>query len=236
MKIFIISKKKIYYLMLFFIISLLIIELCNLKKTVDVFNTTIYYQGNKEEKIVAFACNIDWGNEYIDGMLKIFKDNNIKITFFPTGRWSENNEEVLLKIYKEGHEIGNHGYRHLDYDKLDYKNNFEEINKSHNIIKNIIDKPPIYFAPPSGAFNKYTIQAADDLGYKTILWSVDTIDWRKDSYRDIIINRVVNNIHDSAIVLMHPTAETNRALPEIINTLIKKGYKIGTISDVIELN
>lgn len=234
MKFIVIRKKTIYIIITVVLVFIILLgTIWNYSRTVDVFNSDIYYQGTKEEKIVAFACNIDWGNEYIDEMLNIFKENKIHITFFPTGRWSENNEELLLNIHSEGHEIGNHGYRHLDYDKLDYKTNYQEINTAHKIIEDIIGESPKYFSPPSGAFNESTIKAADVLGYKTILWSVDTIDWRKDSYKDIIVSRVVDKIHDSAIVLMHPTSETNKALPEIINNLFKKGYRIGRISDVI---
>ena len=234
MKLFIVNKRKIYNSIIIILIALIIIGgYLYFSKTREVFNEQIYYKGSREEKIVAFTCNIDWGNEYIDEMLKIFADKDIKITFFPTGRWSENNREVLSKIHEEGHEIGNHGYKHLDYDKLDYKANFEQINTAHTIIEEIIQDSPKYFAPPSGGFNEYTIQAAEDLGYQTILWSVDTIDWRDDSHRDLIVKRVVENIHNSAIVLMHPTAETNKALPIIIKTLYENGYRIGTISDVI---
>lgn len=234
MKFFIISRKTIYIsIILILVLAILLITFWNYSRSVDVFNSDIYYQGSKDEKVVAFACNIDWGNEHIDAMLEIFKANNIKITFFPTGRWAENNKELLLKIYSEGHEIGNHGYRHLDYDKLDYSSNFNEINTAHEIIQDIISESPKYFSPPSGAFNESTIKAAHDLGYKTILWSVDTIDWRKDSYKDVIVKRIVDKVHDSAIVLMHPTGETNKALPDIINKLFQKGYKIGTISDVL---
>lgn len=233
MKFFIISKRTMYIIITVILVIILLLTVWNLSRTEEVFNRDIYYQGTKDEKIVAFACNIDWGSEYIDDMLNIFKENKIKITFFPTGRWAEDNKELLLKIYNEGHEIGNHGYRHLDYDKLDYNSNYEEISTAHTIIKEIIDESPKYFAPPSGAFNEFTTQAAEELGYKTILWSVDTIDWRQDSYKDVIVQRVVDKIHDSAIVLMHPTAETNKALSEIINNLFQKGYKIGTISDVI---
>lgn len=235
MKLFIFKKKTLVLLLIIaIVIVLFLFSIYNCFKTMDVYKDGSYYQGNKDEKIVAFTCNIDWGNEYIDDMLRIFEENDIKITFFPTGRWAEDNREILLKIYDQGHEIGNHGYQHLDYKKLDYKGNFEQINTAHSIIEEIIQDSPKYFAPPSGAFNEYTIKAAKDLGYKTIMWSIDTIDWREDSKKEIIISRVVEKIHKSAIVLMHPTAETNKALPEIINYLFKTGYKIGTISDVIQ--
>lgn len=234
MRLIILNKKALYLILIILLLSIVVpVIAINRIKTEDVFNENLYYQGTKDEKIISFACNIDWGNEYIDDMLQIFKENNIKITFFPTGRWAENNIELLKTIDIEGHEIGNHGYNHLDYDTLSYEKNYEEIEKAHMIIKDIIGKSPIYFAPPSGAYNDYTLEAARDLNYKVILWSIDTIDWRKDSVKEVIIKRVIDKIHNSAIILMHPTNETVKALPEIIDFLFEKKYKIGTISDVI---
>lgn len=234
MRLLILNKKALYLIIIILLLVIVIpVIVLNIFKTEDVFKEEIYYQGTKDEKVIAFACNVDWGNEYIGEMLKIFKDNNIRITFFPTGKWAENNKELLELIYEEGHEIGNHGYSHLDYNTLSYDRNYEEIEKAHKIIKDIIEEEPKYFAPPSGAYNDYTIEAAKDLNYKVILWSIDTIDWRKDSVKDVIVKRVKDKIHNSAIILMHPTKETNKALPEIIDYLFKKEYKIGTISDVI---
>ncbi|MFY9214196.1 MAG: polysaccharide deacetylase family protein [Tissierellaceae bacterium] len=226
-------KTLISILVVALVLIILLVGFLRLNRAKEVFNKDIYYQGSREEKIVAFACNIDWGNEYIGDMLDIFHDNKIKISFFPTGRWAEENRDLLLKIYRAGHEIGNHGYSHLDYDKLDYDGNYKEIAKAHKVIEGIIDESPKYFAPPSGAYNEFTIQAARNLGYKTILWSIDTIDWREDSHKDLIVSRVIEKIHKSAIVLMHPTDETRKALPEIINKLYEMGYKIGRISDII---
>ena len=93
---------------------------------------------------------------------------------------------------------------------------------------------PIFFSPPSGAYNENTIKAAKDLNYDIIMWSIDTIDWREDSNKEKIIDRVISKIHNSAIVLMHPTEETVKALPEIILYLFNKGYKIGTINDIVK--
>lgn len=235
MKLIILSKKTLYIIIGIIIICTMILSTyVYFSKTQDVFTPGVYYKGIKEEKTIAFACNIDWGNEYIPQMLEIFKNNNINITFFPTGKWAEKNSVLLEDINKAGHEIGNHGYNHIDYDKITFEKNKEEILKSHIIIKDIIKTNPTYFAPPSGAFNDNTIKAAQELNYKVILWSIDTIDWRKDSTKDIIVSRIKEKLHESAIVLMHPTAETVKALPEIIEYLFQNGYKIGTISDVIK--
>lgn len=234
MRLIILSKKTVITLVIVLILLVTLFMVYMIYNKVEpTFNKDIYYEGNVDKKVLAFACNIDWGNEYIPDMLDIFDDNNMKITFFPTGKWAEKNEDILRLIHKRGHEIGNHGYNHSDYDKLNYESNKEEISKTHNIIKGILDIEPRYFAPPSGAFNDNTIKASNDLGYDLILWSIDTIDWRQDSVKNVIVDRVINNAHNSAIVLMHPKEETVKALPEIIKFLHEDGYKIGTISDVI---
>ena len=235
MKLIILSKKTLITLaiVLILLVTTSIVYMIY-NKVEATFNQNVYYGGNVDEKVIAFACNIDWGNECIPDMLKIFNDNKIKITFFPTGKWAEKNSDILKDIYNNGHEIGNHGYNHLDYDKLGYEKNMEEISKAHDIIKDILKIEPKYFAPPSGAFNDNTIKASNDLGYDLILWSIDTIDWRQDSVKNVIVDRVINNAHNSAIVLMHPKEETVKALPEIINFLHGNGYRIGTISDVIK--
>lgn len=232
---FLIFSKRTFYLILILIILAIVIPLVmiNYNKTKGVFMQDIFYEGINDKKVISFACNIDWGEEHIPEMLDTFKESNIKITFFPTGRWAEKNPNILKKIYQEGHEIGNHGYSHIDYDKLGYKENFEQIEKADEIISDIINIKPIYFAPPSGAFNDYTIQAAKDLDYKVIMWSIDTIDWREDSTIDLIIERVTDKAHNSAIVLMHPTENTKQALDQIIGKLEETGYKIGNISDVL---
>ena len=233
MKILILNKKTLWSLLIIILLVVLIFYYVFHNKVDETFNLDIYYKGNIDDKIVAFTCNVDWGNEYILPMLEIFKDNDIKITFFVTGKWAEKYPDLLKKIYEEGHEIGNHGYNHTDYDKLSYERNIEEISKADSIIKNILNIEPKYFAPPSGAYNDNTIIAAKDLNYDIIMWSIDTIDWREDSDEEKIKARVLDKMHNSAIVLMHPTEETIKALPDIILNLSSNGYKIGKISDII---
>ena len=237
MKLIIFNKKALIALatVLILLVTILMVYVIY-NKTEPTINQNVYYEGNIDEKVIAFACNVDWGDECIPDMLDIFNENNMRITFFPTGKWAEKNQDTLKLIYENGHEIGNHGYNHLDYDKLSYEKNKDEIQKSHNIIKNILGIEAKYFAPPSGAFSDNTIKASKDLGYDLILWSIDTIDWREDSVKNVIIDRVINKAHNSAIVLMHPKEETVKALPEIIKHLNENGYKIGTVSDVLKIS
>jgi len=234
MKLLIINKKTLIMLsiiLLLMISFILFLVLSN--KSKEVFLDEIYYQGNNDDKTVAFLCNVDWGDEYIPEMLKIFDDKNISITFLLTGRWAEKNPTIVKDIQNKNHEIGNHGFNHLDYSKLNYDQNLEQIQKADNVIRAITGTTPVVFGPPSGAFNENTIKAANSLGYKVVMWSVDTIDWRKDSYTDIIVERVISKIEKGSIVLMHPTDRTVEALPKIVEYLYNNGYKIGKVSDVI---
>ena len=125
-------------------------------------------------------------------------------------------------------------YFHKNYGPLSYSENKNQITKADKIITEIINEKIKYFAPPSGDYSKNTLKAANDLGYKTIMWSIDTIDWRKNSTKEIIIDRVVNKFSNSKIVLMHPKEETIKALPIIIKNAKQKGYKIGKLSDIIK--
>ncbi len=230
----IISKKTIYYILIFLILLLALrLGLNIFLKTKEVINMEPYYQGDKDEDIISIACNIDWGNEYIDDILRILKEKDVLINFFPTGRWASENKEILKNIHKNQHEVGSHGFQHLDYDKLNYNSNYEEIRKAHETITSIIGEEIEFFAPPSGAFNKYTLEAAKEFNYKTILWSIDTIDWRQYSTSSIIFDRVKEKLHKSGIILIHPTEETVKALGDIINYIESKGYRIVKLSELL---
>lgn len=233
MKIFVVRKRSFIFVSLAIILIaiLALILMRNLSR--EVFKEEVIYKGMKEDKIVALLCNVDWGNEYIPEMLKILDNNSIKITFSLTGRWANQNPDIVKEIYSHNHEIANHGYQHVDHDKLNYQENYDAISKAHSIIEELVGKSPKYFGPPAGAYNESTVKAARDLDYTVIMWSVDTIDWRDDSTTELIYDRVTKDIKPSDIVLMHPTENTVKALPEIIDFLFKNGYRIGTISDIL---
>jgi probable sporulation protein (polysaccharide deacetylase family) len=236
MKSFVLSINKRTLLNLLAISLILIAFLViGFNDSVDVFatNTEAIYRGNENKPYIAFECNVVWGTEYVPQMLDIFKERGIKITFFIGGEWANDNPELLQRMVDEGHEIGNHGYSHKYHSKLDFGANTSEIQKTEDKIKAITGKKTSLFAPPYGEFNEITLRSAKSLGYKTIMWSKDTIDWRRDGV-DKIINRVLNNPENGDLVLMHPTQDTVKALHVIIDKLTELGYEITTVSKAIE--
>lgn len=198
------------------------------------YNGTIY-AGDKTSKNVSLMINVYWGTEYVVQMLDIFKKNNIKTTFFIGGTWAKENPEILKRIFDEGHEIGSHGYSHKEHGKFGYDVNYDEINKTHKIIKQILNIDMTLFAPPGGSYNSSTVRAATNLGYKTIMWTRDTIDWR-DKNTDLIFSRAITNLQGGDLILMHPTKCTVQALEKIIPYFESKGLKITTVSGVLWLN
>lgn len=190
------------------------------------------FQGNSGAKAVAITVNVDWGEEYIPEMLKQFKAADAKVTFFVTGRWAEKNPELLKQMAKEGHSIQNHGYRHLHFNSLSAEQGSAEIKKAEEIIKGITGTKTRYFASPYGEFNSNVVAAAANIDYKLIMWSVDTVDWKRP-LPETIVSRVIKKVHNDAIILMHPTEPTVKALPEMLKQLQAEKYKMLTIDKVV---
>lgn len=203
-----------------------------LSGTLKVFSSNFfdpYYNGNERNNNVSLMVNVYWGTEYLDDMLKIFKDNNVTTTFFVGGCWVAKNAEYLLKIYNEGHEIANHGYFHKDHKNLSREQNQQEIFKTHQLVKEYIKKDMSLFAPPSGSYSSTTLEVANQMGYKTIMWTKDTIDWR-DKDTNIIYNRAIKNPQNGDLILMHPTKNTVEALSDIIQFYLNNNFNLTTVS------
>ncbi len=195
----------------------------------------VYYMGSSQKNEVSLMINVYWGEEYLDDMLKILENNEVKATFFVGGLWVSKNPEMLEKIYSKGHEIGNHGFYHKNQDKLNLTQNKQEILNNHKLVKEILGIDMNLFAPPSGAYSQNTTKAASELGYKTILWSKDTIDWR-DKNTTLIKNRATKNLKNGDLILMHPTKNTLQALQGIITNILSQNFKIVCVSHNISSN
>ena len=194
----------------------------------------VYYNGDTSSNKVTLMINVYWGTEYLDDMLATLAEKDVKTTFFIGGTWAVLNEDYLNKIYQAGHEIANHGYHHKDHDKLDEQGNLNEISTTHKIIKELLGVDMTLFAPPSGAYDKLTVSCAESLGYHTIMWTRDTIDWR-DHDAEVIYQRAIKKAKGGDLILMHPTEATAQALPRIIDYFQSNNFTLSTVSDNIGL-
>ena len=188
----------------------------------------VYYKGNRESAYVSPMFNVYWGTEYIPSILDTLDEFGVKVTFFVGGSWADDHAETLREIVRRGHELGNHGYFHKDSDKLSYEKNREEIRLCGELVQMLTQVPMSLFAPPSGAYSEETVDAAESLGYRVILWSKDTIDWR-DHDRALIFDRATD-VQGGDLVLMHPTAETAAALPSVLRQYKDNNLEVVPVS------
>lgn len=190
------------------------------------------YRGHPEKQMVTFMINVSWGGEYIPEILETLQRHHVKANFFIEGKWARENPDLVKMIADKGHLIGNHAYNHPDMARLNYDEIEKQIIETNEILQAIIDESPSYFTPPSGSFNDLVVEAAAKEGMETILWTTDTIDWKKPSV-SVMINRVTSKVHPGAIILMHPTPVVTEGLDELIKQLKENDYRIGRIDTLL---
>lgn len=191
------------------------------------------YQGSVMEKNVALAINVDWGEECIPPILELLQEQEVAVTFFVTGYWAERHPLLLKDIVDQGHELGNHGFRHVDPVQLSDRDLRELITKNKQLLMECCGYETDLFAPPYGAVNDRIARIAHEEGHRTVMWTVDTIDWQRPS-PELIISRVIGKVEAGAIILAHPTAPTLQALPFILAEVQRLGYDFCTVGTIIE--
>ncbi|WP_173916465.1 polysaccharide deacetylase family protein [Halobacillus sp. Marseille-Q1614] len=185
------------------------------------------YKGNEQKNMVTFLINVSWGAEYIPSMLETLDKHQVKANFFIDGAFARDNPSHVQMIEEKNHLIGSHGFGHPDFYTLRESSAKENLVKTNELLASFSDEPIRWFGPPSGSFSNETVTAAESLDMLTILWTVDTIDWKKPT-REVLLERVQNNVHNGATILMHPTKVTSESLDPLI-TQLKKNYQIVTL-------
>ena len=180
---------------------------------------------SESESSVSLMFNVYQGTDEVLEILDVLDEYSAKATFFIGGCWADDNVDCVREIFARGHEIASHGYFHKDHSALSYEENLAEISPSVKLLNMICGQNISLFAPPSGAFNDYTVSACLELGLKVIMWSKDTIDWR-DSNVNLIVSRATNGLQGGDFVLMHPV----KALPSILNYIGNSGFAACTVS------
>lgn len=190
------------------------------------------YRGNSHKSMVSFMINVAWGNEYLTEILKILEKYKVKSTFFLDGSWVSKYPEEARQIVKSGHEIGNHAYSHPEMKKISMNRIRLELTKTNEVIQKELDIKPTLFAPPSGSYDERVIQMAAQEGMYTILWTLDTVDWKKPA-PTTIINRINPHLTNGSLILMHPTESSAKALSSMLEAARTKGLKVGTVSELL---
>jgi peptidoglycan-N-acetylglucosamine deacetylase len=194
--------------------------------------TAPVYRGNPDKPMVSFMINVAWGNEYLPKILQTLEQANVKATFFLDGSWTKKYPEEAKKIVLAGHEIGSHAYSHPNMSQISNTRIEDEISRTNTVIQEATGITPSLFAPPSGDFDDRVVEAAARYQMKTILWTADTVDWRKPTSEQWF-RTVSPKIGNGVLILMHPTESTAETLPRLIEYVRAKKLAIGTVSETL---
>jgi peptidoglycan-N-acetylglucosamine deacetylase len=191
--------------------------------------------GNETLNQIALTFDDGPNNKHTPQILDILRKYNVKGTFFVLGIQVRDHPAILRRIVEEGHEIGNHTYGHPQLKRLTEERVRQELVSTQEEIQKAVGLTPKFLRPPYGAFKNESIPLFDELGFRLILWSVDTKDWKKKS-GEAIIQTVSRDTKNGSIILFHDSkAETVRVLPQIIEDILARGFQPVTISQMTGL-
>lgn len=191
------------------------------------------YCVQKETPICALSFDAAWGNEDTQQLIDILEKYQIKTTFFVVGEWVDKYPESVQALWEAGHEVMNHSDDHPYFTKLSEEQMRQQVQSCNEKIAAITGETPILFRPPYGDYNDSVIRTVRDCGMYSIQWDVDSLDW-KDPSPEEITQRVLKRVQPGSIILFHNAAKnTPAALPSIIEGLIRQGYEIVPVSQLI---
>ena len=189
------------------------------------------------EKVVYLTFDAGYENGNVAKILDVMQEHEVSGAFFVLGNLIEKNPELIRRMEAEGHIVCNHTDKHRDMSKCGTKEEFEsELHSLEEKYYRCTGKQmKKYYRPPEGRFSADNMKFANELGYKTIFWSFAYADWDNNQQMspDKAKEKILSNIHNGAIILLHPTSTTNAAiLGEVIVELKAQGYSFGTLDEL----
>lgn len=189
-----------------------------------------------EDKVIYLTFDAGYENGNVEKILNVMKRQNVSGAFFVLGNLIDKNTELVCRMFSEGHLVCNHTYSHdcmVGKTQEEFKTELERLETAcaektgHSLAK--------YYRPPEGRFDENSLKYAQDMGYKTIFWSFAYADWdnNKQMSKEAAKRKILDNIHNGAVLLLHPTSATNAAvLEDIILELKSLGYRFGTLDEL----
>jgi len=214
---------------------------------------TITQYGYRPKKV---AISFDDGpdSEWTPKILDVLKKYDVKGVFLLIGEEAEKNVGIMQRIYREGHEIGNHSFTHPDIAEVSKGQVDLELNLTERLFASKLGVQPLYFRPPYSIDQEpdtndqaAPIDRIQNLGYVILGNKIDTHDWDENPRKtpqeitDSVFQQIANMDKQpwtrGSIILMHDgggdRSATVAALPMLISTLRQRGYEIVPVSDLI---
>lgn len=195
------------------------------------------YIGNTSEKTIylTFDCGYEAG--YTETILDILQAHQAPAAFFVVGHYIESQPELVCRMVREGHIVGNHTWSHPNMSEISDISAFrEQLQKVSDSYKACTGTDmPQYYRPPQGVYSQENLKMAQELGYKTVFWSLAYVDWKQDDQptEEYALEKLTERIHDGAVVLLHNTSATNaKVLDQVLTRWEEMGYEFGTLDEL----
>jgi peptidoglycan-N-acetylmuramic acid deacetylase len=205
----------------------------------DIGKYDAYYLGNVEQKEVYLTFDEGYENGYTAKILDVLLAKNVPAAFFVTKPYIRENPDLIERMVKEGHVVANHTVRHKSSPDLSDQELVDELAGCAEYYKEITGMDmPLFFRPPMGQYSERTLKLTQDEGYKTIFWSFAYEDWKVDKQPGAAVahQKVVDGLHNGAILLLHAVSSSNaEAMENIIDSIRSKGYVFKSLHDLPEI-
>ncbi len=180
-----------------------------------------------EEIYLTFDNGYENGNTV--PILDTLKEKNVTAIFFLTSQYIKENPDLVQRMIDEGHIIGNHSYHHYSFAEITLEKVVEEIMSLHELMLDHFNYNMTYMRPPKGEFTEQVLGVANELGYKTLLWSYAYYDYNVNDQpsESVSLKKLLDNAHPGAIYLLHSVSDTNmNILGDLIDGLRELNYKV----------
>lgn len=196
-----------------------------------------FYIGDTSKKDIYLTFDNGYENGYTADILDVLKKKKVPATFFVTGHYITQNEDLIKRMVDEGHIVGNHSWHHPDLTQVSDVRFKKELTLIKEEFKKVTGKSDMmYLRPPRGIFSERTLQLSKDLGYVNVFWSLAFIDWHINNQKGwkYAYDNIVGQIHPGAVILLHTVSEDNaKALSKVIDALREKGYTFKSLDDLM---
>ena len=195
------------------------------------------YLGDTAEKVLYLTFDAGYENGCTAKILDVLKSHKVPATFFLVGNYVEKNADLVRRMVTEGHIVGNHTMHHHDMSKLSDKDAFSrELTELEACFKDITGKElPKFYRPPQGIYSEENLRHAQELGYKTVFWSLAYVDWLNNDQptREQAFSKLIPRTHNGAVVLLHSTSATNaEILDDLLGKWEERGYRFASIDEL----
>jgi len=197
------------------------------------------YLGDTAEKVIYLTFDAGYENGCTGRILDTLKAHRVPAAFFLVGNYMEKNADLVRRMVEEGHIVGNHTMHHHDMSKLSDRSAFSnELTELETCFKEITGKElPKYYRPPQGIYSEENLRMAQELGYKTVFWSLAYVDWLNNDQpsKEEAFNKLLPRTHNGAVVLLHSTSSTNaELLDELLTKWEEAGYRFASIDKLFD--